>query len=99
MSNRGVRRDRTPVNYGVEWMEPPAAYHQTSARLQVIGELKGRPGEWARVASGHKNTIDYGFWRRHGCDITLRKNNEGTFDTFARYVGPKTNGRRRPGRD
>jgi len=48
-------------------------------------KLKKRPGKWALVVQGAKSPNGTASWKRRGCQATSSRNDDGTFDIYARY--------------
>lgn len=65
------------------WKDPPPS--KTFGKLAgEIAELKAHPGVWALVRESTHRSAGIS-WERHGCETTLRKNPDGTWQVYARW--------------
>jgi hypothetical protein len=75
---------------------PPRNGTAASEHDKIAKELKANPGQWARVQKGLKtaaaastiNTAGANAYAPRGSyEATARKNDKGSYDVYARYVG------------
>ena len=77
----------------IKWQDPKPAYQgnrntKNGRTAGFVEILKTRPNEWAVYRTGHPNCgiITYGKRTFKNTEWTSRRNPDGTYDIFARYI-------------
>ena len=72
----------------VVWEDPPISARGGGARgrLRVLlAELKEHPGKWAISHPAAQSPSSAYPLKRVGCEVTSRKNDDGTYRVYARW--------------
>lgn len=87
------KRNSNFVNFDKIVWEAPRATRQGQAKSgqmkRFVEVLKTRPNEWALYSAKHSNcaVITYGKKNYPKTEWTSRKNSDGTFKIYGRYIG------------
>lgn len=88
----------------IEWVDEVPERRRSGRWVRVTQELRARPGQWAKVDTGVTNTA-FATMLKQGrlgnaepgeFEATCRRNDDGTYDVYARYVGSARKSKKSP---